>query len=177
MTKTIDEKLKNLEEKEAYAEKFKAFGLDFTYDYDEISIKPFDDDQDEYVTFIYLDRKETSTDQLDTFLKRLELGRRIEKQTVFKLSNFVDNLTFIHEDGGNTYIMTISDGCLCNLQITKTGHKVTDNYHKTFDNDLTIVIKSDSYNDFSVSWEYKTVTAIGGLVSEIEKGMLRLIHA
>lgn len=213
MTKTIDEKLKDLDEKEAdlkallpkklqeieeerqqlkaekqqesaqqkiyatYAEKFKAFGLEFLYDYNEISIKPFDSEQDEFITFIYLDRKETSTDVLNTFLEHLELGRRIEKQTVFKLSNFVNNLTFIYKDGDDDYFLTVSDGCLCHLNITKANHKDANSYRKTLNNGLTIVVESQGYDDFNVSWEYETVTSIGELISEIEKGMLLLHHA
>lgn len=168
MSKSIEEKLKDLEKQESllkqkseklakqrqqleaekvrdeenrrkstpYVKQFQDLGFCFEADEkNELYIKPIDLKGDEYLEFIYFGKTYAKGNILDKILENIRLGRKIEKNTPFKMVDVYNSFQFKFKDYNSIYFLTIKnvdDTYVINI-IKKSWSDKYNNYCKQVD--------------------------------------------
>ena len=157
-----------------YVKQFQDLGFFFEADKkNELYIKPIDLKGDEYLEFIYFGKTYARGDILDKILENIRLGRKIEKDTPFKMVDIYNGFQFKFTNYNSIYFLTIkhvNDNYTINI-IKKSWDDKYNNYRKQIDHNLFIVVESTGYQKFDVSWEYSIKANNDNLIQRINEAI------
>ena len=157
-----------------YVKQFQDLGFCFEADEkNELYIKPIDLKDDEYLEFIYFGKTYARGNILDKILENIRLGRKIEKDTPFKMVDVYNGFQFKFTDYNSICFLTIkhvNDNYTINI-IKKSWDDKYKNYRKQVDHNLFIVVESTGYQKFDVSWEYSIKTNKDNLIQRINEAI------
>lgn len=157
---------------EPYLEQFKELDLQFEYKQGNITIKPLDFENDEYLSFIHIKESKETKHILNKLLQDIHFGRMVEKHTKFKMSDFNNKMEFKVQNGEYWYILNINivkDNYTIN--IIKENWDDDYMYSKHITKHLEIIIESSGYDGFKVSWEYNASATKENIIQQIDTAM------